>query len=146
VIARQWCRTLVAAVRRRDRRHLTTVGLVPWSLDRPGLTSGFVPKEIAPELDFLSVHIYPETHKVGDALDTLQGFSVGKPVVVEEMFPLCCPIEDLASFVDRSGKLARGWIGFYWGKTAPQYRADRTMEGAIVAGWLEWFERHGPPW
>ena len=59
-IARQWCHKLVAAIRKHDQRHLVTVGLVPWSLDRPGLTSGFVPKEIAPELDFIAVHLYPE--------------------------------------------------------------------------------------
>jgi len=34
------------------------VGLVDWSLDRPGLTSGFVPEKIAADLDFLCVHLY----------------------------------------------------------------------------------------
>ena len=63
-IARHWIATLVAAIRKIDPRHLVTVGLVDWSLDRPGLTSGFVPKVIAPELDFLAVHIYPEKGKV----------------------------------------------------------------------------------
>ena len=63
-IARQWCHRLVAAIRKHDQRHLITVGLVPWSLDRPGLTSGFVPKEIAPELDFIAVHQYPEKGKI----------------------------------------------------------------------------------
>ena len=107
-IARQWCHQLAAAIRKHDRRHLVTVGLVPWSLDRPGLTSGFVPKEIAPELDFLCVHIYPAAGKVGEALDTLKGFSLGKPVVVEEMFPLACSIEELGSFVDQSAKVGAG--------------------------------------
>ena len=60
-IARQWCHKLVAAIRKHDQHHLVTVGLVPWSLDRPGLTSGFVPKEIAPELDFIAVHFTRRT-------------------------------------------------------------------------------------
>jgi arabinogalactan endo-1,4-beta-galactosidase len=144
-IARQWCRQLVAAVRRQDRRHLVTVGLLPWSLDRPGLNSGFVPQEIAPEVDFLCTHIYPTAGKVHEAIDTLKGFCVGKPVVVEEMFPLNCSAEELAAFVDQSGSLARGWIGFYWGKTAEQYRKSATLQDAIVAGWLEFFQRHGAP-
>ena len=144
-IARQWCHQLAAAVRRHDRRHLVTVGLVPWSLDRPGLTSGFVPKEIAPEVDFVCVHIYPAAGKVSEAIDTLKGFSLGKPVVVEEMFPLSCSTEELGAFVEQSAKLARGWIGFYWGKTAEQYRKSATVQDAMVAGWLEWFQRHGPP-
>ena len=48
------------AVRKHDKRHLVTVGLVDWSLDRQGLTSGFVPEKIADDLDFVSVHLYPE--------------------------------------------------------------------------------------
>jgi hypothetical protein len=145
VIARQWCHQLAAAIRRHDRRHLVSVGLVPWSLDRPGLTSGFVPKEIAPEVDFLCVHIYPAAGKVSEAIDTLKGFSLGKPVVIEEMFPLSCSTEELGAFVEQSAKLAHGWIGFYWGKTAEQYRKSATVQDAMVAGWLEWFQRHGPP-
>src|SRR5579872_65190 len=39
-IARQWISHLVTAVREKDTRRLITVGLVDWSLDRPGLTSG----------------------------------------------------------------------------------------------------------
>ena len=58
-IARQWVRHLTAAIREKDKRHLITVGLVDWSLDRPGLTSGFVPAKIADDLDFISVHLYP---------------------------------------------------------------------------------------
>src|SRR5262249_48363263 len=57
-VARQWVRHLTAAVRKSDQRHLVTVGLVDWSLDRPGLTSGFPPDRVAAELDFVSVHVY----------------------------------------------------------------------------------------
>ncbi|HJT75663.1 MAG TPA: cellulase family glycosylhydrolase, partial [Gemmataceae bacterium] len=67
-IARAWIHRLAAAVRKRDRRHLVTVGLVDWSLDRPSLTSGFVPAKIADDLDFISVHLYPKAGKVKDAL------------------------------------------------------------------------------
>jgi hypothetical protein len=139
-IARAWCRELVTAIHRRDNRHLVTVGCLPW-----GRFSGFEPKEIAPELDYVSVHIYPESHKVGAALDTLKEFSVGKPVVVEEMFPLSCSMDELQSFVEQSRGKAQGWIGFYWGKTAQDCRKSGKIADAITAGWLEWFERHGPP-
>ena len=72
-IARQWVKQLAAAIRKHDKPHLVTVGLVDWSLDRPGLTSGFVPEEVAADLDFLCVHLYPEKGKVDEALETLQG-------------------------------------------------------------------------
>ena len=108
-IARQWVRHLTTAIREKDKRHLITVGLVDWSLDRPGLTSGFVPAKIADALDFISVHLYPKAGKVKDALDTLAGFSVGKPVVIEETFPLACSPKELeggSSTARRSTPLA----------------------------------------
>ena len=122
VIARQWILRLVEAIRKHDSRHLITVGLVPWSLDRPGLTSGFVPAKIADELDFISVHLYPERSKLQEAMDTLSGFSVGKPVVIEETFPLKCSMPEFEQFMEMSKKIAVGWIGFYWGKTPEEYR------------------------
>src|SRR5690606_11950682 len=102
-IARQWVSGLVKTIRRHDQRHLITVGVVPWSLDRPGLTSGFVPEQIAEELDFIAVHLYPETGKVDEAIETLSGFaSVGKPVVIEEIFPLKCDATELSRFIEQS--------------------------------------------
>lgn len=141
-IAREWIHTMVNAIRRHDERHLITVGLVPWSLDRPGLTSGFVPERIANELDFISVHIYPEKGKVEEALETLRGFSVGKPVLIEEMFPLRCSVEELEEFIDRSRGIAAGWIGFYWGKTAEECKRDGSLRDILMLRWLNLFQRY----
>jgi hypothetical protein len=140
-VARQWVRHLTAAVREKDERHLITVGLVDWSLDRPGLTSGFEPAKIAGDLNFVSVHLYPKAEKVKDALDTLAGFSVGKPVVIEETFPLSCSAKELEEFIDGSKKHATGWIGFYWGKTPDELRRSKTAADAMTLSWLELFER-----
>jgi hypothetical protein len=140
-IARQWVRHLTAAIREKDKRHLITVGLVDWSLDRPGLTSGFVPAKIADDLDFISVHLYPKAGKVKDALDTLAGFSVGKPLVIEETFPLACSPKELEEFIDGSKKHAAGCIGFYWGKTPDELRRSKTISDALTLGWLELFEK-----
>lgn len=143
-IARQWIAALVPAIRKHDPKHLVTVGLVNWSLDRPGLTSGFVPEKIAPELDFLCVHIYPESGKLDAALENLKGFAVGKPVVIEETFPLQCSAKELCQFLDRSREYAAGWIGFYWGKTPEELRRGNTLADAIMLGWLELFQKHAP--
>jgi hypothetical protein len=143
-IARQWVQHLVAAIRKHDRRHLITVGLVPWSLDRPGLTSGFVPAKIAKPLDFISVHLYPEKGKVKEAIATLKGFALGKPVVIEEMFPLKCGTEELEQFIDQSRGIATGWIGFYWGKTPEELRKGKTIGEAITLQWLELFQKKAP--
>ena len=140
-IARQWTTQLVAAVRKHDRKHLVTVGLVPWSLDRPGMTSGFVPDKIADQLDFIAMHIYPEKGKVTEAMETLEGFAaVGKPVVIEETFPLKCSQDEMSRFLDESKSVAAGWISFYWGKTSGECRKGGTIGDAIMANWLEAFQ------
>lgn len=144
-VARQWIRTLTTAIRQQDRRHLITVGLVDWSLDQPGLRSGFVPGEIAGELDFLSVHLYPEQGKVPEALATLRGFAVGKPVVIEETFPLRCSMADFEAFIRASGPIASGWLGFYWGKTPAELRASGQLADALMLAWLECFQREIGP-
>jgi hypothetical protein len=140
-VARDWVHALTEAVRKHDRRHLVTVGLVPWSLDRPGLSSGFVPEKVASDLDFVSVHIYPERDKVDEALKTLKGFAVGKPVVVEETFPLKCSMQELDRFIDDSKGDAAGWISFYWGKTPAELRRSGEIGDAILLQWLERFEK-----
>lgn len=144
-IARAWVKHLVQAIREHDKRHLVTVGLVDWSLDRPGLTSGFVPTEIAEPLDFLAVHIYPKSGKQDEALATLRGFQIGKPVVVEETFPLSCSPKELAEFIDAAGPQAAGWIGFYWGQPPDELRSTKTIAAALTLGWLELFEKRARP-
>ncbi len=140
-IAQQWVRHLKAAIRKHDDRHLVTVGLVDWSLDRPGLSSGFIPEKIAPDLDFIAVHLYPEKGKQDAQLETLKGFNVGKPVIVEETFLLKCSAAELGEFMDRARPLTAGWIGFYWGRTPAECRQSGTLHDAIVLTWLELFQQ-----
>jgi cellulase (glycosyl hydrolase family 5) len=140
-IAREWIQKLSTAIRKVDQRHLITAGFVDWSLDRKGLTSGFVPEKIAPDLDFLCVHIYPERGKVDDALKTLAGFSVGKPVVIEETFPLKCGLVEFDQFIQGSKPHAAGWIGFYWGKPPAELRRSKEIRDAIMLSWLEYFKK-----
>ncbi|HUR53151.1 MAG TPA: cellulase family glycosylhydrolase [Gemmataceae bacterium] len=140
-IARAWVKHLTAAVRKADDRHLITVGLVDWSLDRKGLTSGFLPDKVAVDLDFVSVHLYPESGKLDAAIETLKGFSVGKPVVVEETFPLKCSPKELDAFIDRTGPHAAGWVSFYWGKPPEELRRSKAFGDAILLDWLERFEK-----
>jgi hypothetical protein len=138
-VAKAWTRKMAQAVRSRDPRRLVTVGLVDWSLDRPGLTSGFVPTEVAPEVDFLAVHLYPESVKVEEALRTLEGFAVGCPVVIEETFPLRCSLGEMRTFLDGSRRHTSGWISFYWGKTPEECRRTGSFQDAVIAAWLDEF-------
>lgn len=144
-VARAWIAKLTAAIRSKDSRHLTTVGLVDWSLDRPGLTSGFVPDKTTEPLDFLCIHLYPQAGKVDEALKTLAAFRIGKPVMIEETFPLQCSWPEFQEFLDGSAEHAAGWTGFYWGKTLAEYRQGATLVDAIMGQWLDRFSRQGPP-
>jgi hypothetical protein len=142
-IARRWIRTLSAAIRNHDRHHLITVGLLP---SRPdwGHFSGFVPEKIAPELDFIAVHIYPESGKPDQAIKTLREFAVGKPLVIEETFPLSCSGAELRRFLLESRGIACGWIGHYGGTTLAEFEAlkrsgEIELSQEAKHQWLELF-------
>ncbi len=140
-VAKAWVDRLVAAIRKQDRRHSITVGVIPWALVFPKAKPLFYSKEVSENLDFASVHFYPEKGKIGQALAALTVYDVGKPLVVEEMFPLKCSADELGAFIDGSRKIAEGWIGFYWGKTPEEYRRSNTISDAMTLGWLELFQR-----
>jgi len=143
-VAKAWVDRLAGAIHRQDRRHAITVGVIPWALVFPKAKPLFYAPEVSENLDFASVHFYPEKGKIDEALAALAVYDIGKPLIVEEMFPLKCDAEELGSFIDGSRKLAEGWIGFYWGKTPQEYRGSGTIGDAITLAWLELFQRKAP--
>ncbi len=144
-VARAWVDRLAAAIRKHDERHMITVGVIPWVHTFPKAKPLFYSEEVGKNLDFVSVHFYPEKGGVEKALTALRAYDVGKPLVVEEMFPLRCGMVELNAFIDGSRKFTDGWIGFYWGKTIDEYRQhDHGMAGAVTKAWLEYFREKGP--
>jgi hypothetical protein len=139
-IARQWIAKMVAAIRKHDRRHLISLGMLP---DAEG-KSGFPPKEVVRELDFLCVHMYPNGKKLAEDLKTVEGFAAGKPLIVEETFPLHCGADEMRRFIVQSRKWVSGWIGFYWGKTPAQLRDSKDLGDALMLAWLELFQKANP--
>jgi len=140
-VAALWIKTLTTAIRKHDPGHPITVGLLPW-VKGWGHLSGFIPETVAPDLDFLAVHLYPETGKVPEALDNLKRFAMkGKPLVVEETFPLSCPPADLRQFLLASRATARGWLGHYEGDTIADLEV-RQRTGKLDPAptlMLQWF-------
>jgi hypothetical protein len=100
-----------------------------------------VPEKVAGGIDFVSVYLYPKTGQVDEALKTLAGFAVGKPVLIEETFPLACSPKELEKFIDGSKRYAAGVIGFYSGKPPEELRRSKTISDALTLGWLELFGR-----
>lgn len=143
-----WIRQLTAAIRQHDRAALITVGMLPWTRKMKHL-SGFLPAKVAPELDFISVHLYPDTKLPGEALEALKLFAVGKPVVIEETFPLSCTPAELEEFLRASRELACGWVGHYDGHTPDQLDAIErdgklTLAQGVYRSWLRMFVRLTP--
>ncbi len=139
-IAAAWIQRMTTAIRQHDRSTLITVGLLPWSRQWQHL-SGFLPATVAPGLDFISVHIYPERTKADEAMECLRQFALGKPIVIEETFPLSCDVVQLEEFLRASRELACGWIGHYDGAPLEELDGakDLTIPQSIYRDWLRLF-------
>jgi hypothetical protein len=147
-IASAWIQRMTRAIRDRDSATPITVGMLPWTQGW-GHLSGFVPTKVAPLLDFISVHIYPDTKKPEEAQKALRECVVGKPVVIEETFPLTCSTTELEKFLRESREISCGWIGHYDGTSleeldAPGREKRMTISQAIMREWLRLFERLKP--
>lgn len=143
-IAKAWVDRLVNSIRKHDQHHLITVGAIPWAAIWPNVKPFFYSEQVGENLDFVSVHFYPKAGEVDKALKALAVYDIGKPLVIEEMFPLHCSMEELAEFIHGSKESADGWIGFYWGKTIEEYAEDepsRTRE--LTSNWLKFFKENG---
>lgn len=139
-IAREWTKKMCAAIRQVDKGHLITLGLLPNSADATG-GSGFPPAIVAQELDFISVHLYPRSGKMEEDLATLRKFAVGKPLVIEETFPMGCSGRELKEFLMRAHGLACGWISFYWGQNKNELKEAKTIGAAFMLQSLDAFEQ-----
>jgi hypothetical protein len=143
-IARAWIRQMVAAIRRHDQRHLITVGLIWVSTVNPEVWSGFPPKEISPDLDFLAVHVYPERGQINIAVDSLRRYQVGKPVVVEETFPMNSSPAEWRMFLESSRGLAQGWLGQYWSLSPKDIEGSDDIVNKLLRGQFEVLQSLNP--
>ena len=147
-IAVAWIDTMTRAIRAEDPARLITVGLLPW-VQGWGHLCGFLPERVAPHLDFMSVHIYPDRKKLNEADEALQRVTAGKPVVIEETFALSCSTPELENFLRGSRQRACGWIGHYDGTPLEELDAlERekkiTIAQAIMRDWLKLFVKSKP--
>lgn len=141
-VAKAWVNRLVDAIELHDKERMVTVGVIPWVFVFGAGKPIFYSDEVGERLDFVSVHFYPKAGEVDKALTALKAYEVGKPLVIEEMFPLACSEAELVEFVRRSTKDVDGWFSFYWGATSQELRATTppSIGDAITASWLEKFQ------
>jgi len=142
-VARAWVESLTSAIREVDDQAMITVGVIPWAYTFPGAKPLFHDPEVGRSLDFVSVHFYPEAGDIDGALKALAVYEIGKPLVVEEIFPLKAGIEETESFIERADHVD-GWISFYWGRTIAENEAVGDLRSAIIAKWLRAFLDRSP--
>lgn len=139
-IFRGWTKRMVSAIRKHDRTHMITMGMLPF----PGAY-----KAAAEPLDFVSPHLYPKAGKVDEEIRLLRQFQWGKPVVIGETFPLNCSADDERAFLLGSRPFAHGWIG-HWPDESPALLAGlketgkATIHNAIWLSWVDLFKELGP--
>ena len=143
-VAAKWVKTLTTAIRSVDDRAMITVGVIPWAHVFPKAKPLFYAPGVGDPLDFVSVHFYPKAGDVDGSLAALKVYEIGKPLVVEEIFPLGCTVAEVGEFVDGSRSFCDGWVSFYWGKTIAENEKAGDIKGALVAAWLKEYRARAP--
>lgn len=148
-MALEWINHLAQVIRRHDAKRLITVGLVDWSLKNSRIKSGFFPEHIVHAVDFISAHLYPEFGKAEEMLKKLNGFCVGKPVLIDETFHLKCSAEEQEWFLREASKKAQGFFGFYTDSVSPPEDAGQRAiwhgtRHRVVHEWIAIFQKSAP--
>jgi hypothetical protein len=116
-VVRSWTRRLRDAIRREDRRHMVTIGLLPvrgWAFD---------PRHVADLLDLVTVHQYPAAGEADEARAVVRYFARhGKPLLLGETFAMDRVTEE--TFLLTSRRWLDGTLSFYDGR-APEDVAAR---------------------
>jgi hypothetical protein len=142
-IARAWARQLTDAIHQHDRRHAITLGMI-WLDGVKPENMPIAPAAIAPEVDFLAVHMYPATGRIDLALEALAHYRIGKPIVVEETFPLHCTSKEYADFLRRSRAMASGWLAHFWSLTPDDLRGKTDAPSVLMLESLDSFRDLNP--
>ena len=92
----------------------------------------------------MCVHLYPKHGEFAESLRSLKEFEVGKPLVIEEIFPINCRPAELGEFIKQSRPTATGWISFYWGQTPEQLQGSTSRVAPLLRDWLKVFQEANP--
>jgi hypothetical protein len=139
-----WARRMRSAIREHDGNHLITVG----ALD---------PAVFADVVDFHCAHLYPKQDLTLEANEQawrahLSRVPPGKPIVVEEFYPLAYPhradgqaatlAELIAAIRRAAGPHGAGFVSFYWGP--PEEVVDNAIGQALYSELARRLVRCGP--
>ena len=105
------------------------MGVIPWAQIWPKAKPVFYSPEASKHFDFVSIHVYPGKDRVAEAIAALAVYDIGKPLVVEETFPLECSIQEMDQFIDGGKERVDGWISHYFGHTIEEHEKGAEPKG-----------------
>lgn len=143
-VAKQWVDKLSGAIREQDQRHMITAGVIPLTLYFKNTKPLFYGPGVHGSLDFVSAHFYPKAGETDAAIAALKDYEIGKPLLIEEIFPLRASLQDTDAFIEASRSHCDGWMSFYWGRTIEDYSKEDSMKAAVMAEWLKYFREKAP--
>ena len=127
---------MTAAIRKHDPRRPITVGMLPIKPPDREKSRGFVPPRSRTTSTSSPSTSTPRAKNSTTRSATLKLFDVGKPLVIEEIFPLTATPKELGQFIEQSRAIADGWIGFYWGRTIEEMKDDPGPFDKSMLAWL----------
>lgn len=129
----QWIADMTSAIRRVDSESLITVGFLGLGpLDR-----------FAADLDYVSVHIYPDSDDIEKSISYVQAKGDNVTVVIEETSNLHCSIDELGAFVDGISGHYAGLMGHYHGTPINDLDSG-SIRAALQKQFLTFFMNRAP--
>ncbi len=141
-IAHDWSTRQVSAIRKHDTKTLTTVGVIPWAFVWPKAESVFYSQDHP--FDFVSIHVYPKSGNLEQELAALKTYQIGRPLLIEETFPLACNMAEFKQFLNEANPQVNGWISHYFGSTPQEHRQGAEPAIEAVADFLEFWSQSRP--
>ena len=130
---KEWILEMTTAIRSEDNATLITVGF---------LNLGDI-SQFANDLDYISVHVYPESGMVDASIEYVKNNQSDVALVIEETSNFKCNISELETFVNGLENNYDGLMGHYFGKTINEL--DETIiVDALHKNFLEFFVDRNP--
>jgi len=128
-----WIELMTASIRSKDNQTPITFG---------SLALGSF-NQFAPNLDYLSPHIYPSSGEIVEAIDQVLNNQSDVPMVIEESSNLLCNITEFQQFTDGISGQYQGLMGHYFGRGLGELN-PLVLVDAIHINFQEFFIANNP--
>lgn len=134
-VLNSWMGKMTEAIRKKDSKHLITVGFLPYSKFANYSKNS---------LDALSTHIYPKSGEFAKDYTLIQQYQSTKPLIISETFPLNCYDSELRDFIKSQNQYVNGWIWIGGGRSIEELTPAQTIPDAMLVAALKMFKEMAP--